>query len=626
MKLSAALNTPRAQLLAAVLLPVCIGFVALLLGADANFDLRSAHLYNPYAFLTGRMQLDLAPTGMQNYFNPLLDVPYYWMSLHWPPRLTGFVLGCVQGLNFVLLLGILRQALPALPSPDRYRLPLCLALAGCLTTNFFTAIGNSMGDAVSSLFPLGALLILLLAWERLTAWSMRAAVLLMAAGFIAGLGVGLKLTTAVYALALCLGFMAVPLPWPRRFGFATLFGLGVLLGLAVTGGFWFLKMWQDYGNPLYPQFSAIFPSPLTQPIDVADTRYLPKGLLQTLLWPLLISLDSRRVSELRVLQVIWPLLYALFLAWGAQSLYRRLRGRGAPSLDPRHAYLLAFIVLGFILWMKLFSVYRYLLTIELLAPLAVFTLLAQMLGHERGRRVAAWLLGGTVCIALLGGTRSWGHQPWADSMFRVETPVFDAPASTTVLTVGEADSGPYTWLAVFYPPAVAFAGVHTGFPASRAYVEKLHAMVEQRGGPAYAIVAAYENPAMDEAQRRDKEGAIARVNAWAARLGFDRSNSGCLSLRWVNERLGLGGWVDQTAQAAEYRCELKLLRYDQGQVADVNLHLLAQYQGDLLPYGFEIDPASCTGYAAYIGTGAYPYRLCRITDTSMPAKPSAKTH
>lgn len=618
---SGALNTPRAQLVAALLVPVCIGLVAVLLGADANYDLRSGHLYNPYAFLTGRMQLDLAPTGMQNYFNPLLDVPYYWMSLHWPPRLTGFVLGWLQGMNFVLALGILRKALPDLPAADRYRLPLYLAAAGCLTANFLCAIGNCMGDAISSLFPLGALFLILAAWDRLAAWSPRTAAVLLAAGLIAGLGVGLKLTTAVYALALCLGFMATPFPWSRRFGVATLFGLGVLLGLAVTGGFWFLRMWHDYGNPLYPQFSTIFPSPLALPINVSDNHYVPKGLLQTLLWPLLITLDSRRMTELRVLQVIWVLLYALFLAWAAQGLYRRLRRREAPPLDSRQVYLLTYIALAFILWMELFSIYRYLLAIELLGPVAAFILLVHMLGQEQGRRAAAWLLGGTACIALLGGTRSWGHQPWADTMFKVEAPAFDAPAANTVFTVGEMDSGPYTWLTVFYQPQVAFAGVHVSFPGSRAYVRRLHTMVQQRGGPAYAIVARDANPPA-EAAPDEETASLARWNDRAARLGFATSGSGCLMLHWVDEKLGLAARVQQ-APLAEGRmsCTLVSSEWSEAELAARNQAYIVQYGAALAQDGFTLDAASCRDYAGYIGKGFYPYRLCRVTESpSPPAK------
>ncbi len=70
---------------------------------DSYWDTRNYHIYNAYAFLNGRVGFDLAPAMMQSYFNPLLDVPYYLMAMHWPPRLVGFVMGTMHGLNFVLV-------------------------------------------------------------------------------------------------------------------------------------------------------------------------------------------------------------------------------------------------------------------------------------------------------------------------------------------------------------------------------------------------------------------------------------------------------------------------------------------------------------------------------------------
>lgn len=619
MKAPPSLDMERALLWVAILAPLFFGGVSMLLGADANFDLRNYHLYNAYAFLGRRRHLDLAPAGMQSYFNPLLDLFYYGMSTHFPARLTGFVMGCVQGVNAVLLLGITRRALPGMPASDRSYLPFYLAVAGCLTANFITGLGNTMGDVTTALFPLGALLIVLSRWDVLLREPGRSGWTALLAGLVCGLGVGLKLTNAVYAIGLCAGFLCLPLAWPARLRLGFLFGIGALLGFALTGGFWFVAMWHDYGNPLYPQFSAIFPSPLTRPLNVGDTRWLPKSLLQMLLWPFLFTLDSRHVSELRVLQVIWALLYTLFLLWGGQFLYRKLRGGAAPQLEARHAYLLTYIAVAFVLWMKLFGVYRYLVAIELVAPLAVFLLLVHMLGYPRGRRVAIWALGGAACIVLVGATRSWGHEPWADPLLRADTPALAAPAETTVFTVGEDDGGPYAWLTMFFPASVAFAGVHTSFPASRAYTEHVHQMVQRRGGPVYAIIAAYANPPADDAKRADTAASLARVNAWAERLGFGESGSGCLLLRWVGEKLSLDARVQQTLlDQGQARCELVLTTRSEAEVAGLNRAFISEYARTLAQYGFELDPASCAVYAGYIGEGSYPYQWCRVTDTDTP--------
>ena len=38
--------------------------MSVMLGQDANWDLRNYHLYNPYALLHGRLGVDLLPAGM----------------------------------------------------------------------------------------------------------------------------------------------------------------------------------------------------------------------------------------------------------------------------------------------------------------------------------------------------------------------------------------------------------------------------------------------------------------------------------------------------------------------------------------------------------------------------------
>lgn len=606
------LNSARILAWAAVFVPLCFGLVSVWLGADENFDLRNYHLYNAYAFLTGRLSLDMAPTGVQSYFNPLLDLPYYYVSQHWPARLVGFTMGFMHGLNFVLLLGVARGVLQALTPPDRYRVPLLLALAGCFTANFLTELGNTMGDAATSLFELGALCIILWNWERLLSWSWRGRAWLLLAGVVSGLGMGLKLTNAVYAVALCLSLLTVPIGWAARLRLAFVFGTGALLGLAAISGFWFLELWREFGNPLYPQFSDLFPNPMTQGIGQSDTHYVPKSLWQVLLWPFLLTLDSRYVSELRVLQVIWAVLYLLFLSWGAKALSLRFRRRPAPSLDPRHRYLLVYVALSFLLWMRLFSIYRYLIAIELLAPLAAFILLAHLLGHEKGRRAAAWVLGVATFVVLVGATRSWGHVPWADPLLRAETPAIPAPASTTVLTVGEADGGPYAWLTIFFPREVAFLGVHTSFPASGAYVQRVHHVAEQRGGPIYALIAGFGGSAVDPQAQAEEAPAVARLNTWAARLGLDHGRAGCFLLRVADEKLALHAEL----QDGPSHCELSLAPPAPAEVTGRDQAFAVEYAKSLAMYGFTLDTTSCRVYTGHIGAGLYPYQWCRVTGPS----------
>lgn len=142
-----------------------------------------------------------------------------------------------------------------------------------------------------------------------------------------GLGVGLKLTVAVYALALCLGLLALPGRAVLRLRAAWLFGVGVLLGMAITGGHWYWKMWTLFGNPLFPQFNKLFHGPLAGPISVVDLRFLPKSLYEYALWPIVFILDPLRVSEIKTASPIWAVLYVAGVALLVKALLLR---RSAP--------------------------------------------------------------------------------------------------------------------------------------------------------------------------------------------------------------------------------------------------------------------------------------------------------
>jgi hypothetical protein len=60
-------------------------------GQDRNWDLLNYHLYNAFSFVEGRFARDLYPVGMQSYFNPLIDLPYYLLSVQLIPGLPRVV-------------------------------------------------------------------------------------------------------------------------------------------------------------------------------------------------------------------------------------------------------------------------------------------------------------------------------------------------------------------------------------------------------------------------------------------------------------------------------------------------------------------------------------------------------
>lgn len=481
------LDRPRVLLLATYLVPLLFGLLAVAQRQDSNWDLRNYHWYNAFAFLNGKVGLDLAPAQMQTYFNPTIDLLYYGLVTHLPGPLAGFVMGVIHGLNFILVAHIVRAMLPPGQDGGRARLPVLLALAGMLSASFLSELGNSMGDNVTALFVLGSLLLVLRGWPQLSAG--RGAGLALAAGVVMGLGVGLKLTVAGYALALCLALLTAPV---RA---ALLFGIGVLGGMAVTGGHWYWKMAVLFGNPLFPQFNDLFHSPLAGSLAVADTHFLPHGVVEYLLWPFLFALDPIRVSQIQVGALAWPLLYIASIALAVKACRRT-----APVVDTRVRMLLVFFWLSYLVWMVLFSIYRYLAPIELLAPLMVWLLMQGLLPRAAAGKVAALLIAAVIASSVTMG--NWGHAGWARQSVRAEAPALADTRHTIVFTV---QAMPATgWLAAAFPADLAFVALDPGFPITAGYRQRVASLRAARPAGAYVlteVAGAEAEPARLEAAR-----------------------------------------------------------------------------------------------------------------------------
>ncbi|MBN8799522.1 MAG: hypothetical protein J0H45_09220, partial [Stenotrophomonas nitritireducens] len=198
-----AFDSPGNVARATVAIMLLGGVVSLLLGQDANWDLRNYHLYNGYALLHDRMLQDLAPAQMQSYFSPVLDVFHYLLMVRLPAPLAGFVLGALHGLVFLPLAGVASRAMQG--QVLRAKLAPLLALAGLCTSAFLSEFGGSMADNTTALFVLAAVYFTLSAQRRQAEGATRAEFVAWGlAGALLGIAVALKLTNAIYAVALAM--------------------------------------------------------------------------------------------------------------------------------------------------------------------------------------------------------------------------------------------------------------------------------------------------------------------------------------------------------------------------------------------------------------------------------------
>lgn len=568
-------------------LPLLLGLISLSLGQDDSWDLRNYHLYNAFAWLHGRSHIDLAPAGLQSYFNPLLDVfqanLFRWM----PAPLLGFLLGWLQGLNVIALMLIGRRLLPADSPPWRV---IGLACAGCMSAAFLSELGNTMGDNLTALFVLGGLL---LAMDSSGPLARRK---LLAAGALVGLATGLKLTNAVYAVGLAGAFLLVPAIQGRRVKPLIFLAMGGLAGLLLTGGYWFWHMWQLFGNPLFPQFSSLFPNSLAANVGVADVRTLPHHLWEWLFWPLVITFNPHRLGLKEQYQVVWPVLFALYLAWAASAAVRRWRSVTANPMDVRVRRLAAFVAVSFSAWTAVFSIYRYLAPIELLAPLLCWLLLQRLVPAKWSLRAGTWVVAVIAAFGLFNVSNGWGHAPWAEQAFRVQQPISPPNARTSVLLVGNE---PMAWMIPFLPPQWAFVGIGLNFPTGPGYAPRAQEILRQRGGPVRIMLPAATYPRTDY---------ISKLNRAAHLLGLDRRTDGCKRPNWLRRHFHLKAQVEEGANGKG--CSFVLRDEDRSDLAADDQATERNATKILAHNDLHFNVADCRRYQSWIGQASFPYLWC----------------
>ncbi|WP_342316370.1 hypothetical protein [Lysobacter sp. FW306-1B-D06B] len=573
---------------------IVAGLISVILGQDRNWDLMNYHYYAAYAYLNDRVGVDLAPVGLQSYFPPLLDVPYFWLSTRLPPVVLSFLMGAWQGACFILLSGI---AWTALPNDDRRvtRAPL-LGLAGMLSSVFLSEFGSTMGDNTTAPFVLGAVLLAIWPHDRAGASVWR----LLACGVCMGLAVGLKLTNAVYAVALAAGILVGAACSRRGVLHLTVVTLTSLVAFGALKGAWFHQMWIAFRNPLLPQFNALFKSPLASETLVSDTRWLPKTGIEWMTWPVQMTLDPARVGEVGLRQIVWLLLFLATAWWVIHLVHGRRRPQHPPQLAPvvTQRQVVAFVGTSFVVWMAMFSIHRYLAVAEMMASIALWIVIHRISSADRAHRLATVAVVACALVAVMGWT-GWGRAGLGQTGFQAETPEATPEPATVVMTGIE----PQGWIIPILSAEYRFVGV-SGFPEGPGYQARARAMWDSTPGRIFAIL-----PAADD--RRQQR--VARLNRAVELLGL---NETCARLQWWAAKLKLEiqpefGGIGSPSR----KCELILPASRSVDLALEDHRLQEQAMQVLARHNLQLLSPSCVRKRASIGTDPQPYQWCRVVQS-----------
>jgi len=200
-------------------------------------------------------------------------------------------------------------------------------------------------------------------------------------------------------------------------------------------------MYHMSGNPLFPYYNDHFHSPLAELIDYHDTRFL-QPLSNQIILPILFSLDWRLTDDLPYEDIRIGIAYLALIAAAIGWVAARLTGRDKRDLlaDPVAVRtVFAFAIGSFVVWVKLFCIYRYILALEMLAPIVIALAIATL---PIGRRERFVVTGAAFFLALLFTQPLFSERvSVSDPYVEVLAPKIDNPAKAMVLLTGQEPLG-----------------------------------------------------------------------------------------------------------------------------------------------------------------------------------------
>ncbi|NPV70663.1 MAG: hypothetical protein HPY55_08480 [Firmicutes bacterium] len=452
-----------------------------------NWDLRNYHFYNGYAIMTGRVSKDYAPAQLQTFLNPFLDILHYSLIRWLPPKVAGFILGAVHGINLYLLFIISLWVLPIKRVPKQIVSLMC-AILGMYAPTAVSEVGTTMGDLTLSPLVLGGLYYLLKSCSN----PRESAKWLLFSGFLFGSAAGTKLTFSPYVVAAAIALLIVHrnthlptndgLVYARTF---LLFAAGSALGFVLTDGYWAILLYTHFKNPFFPFFNQLFKSPYALPTSCRDLRWLPKTVGEYLMLPFsFVGLGPHRILELPFNAIRFPLALVLTVVYAMMSCWTRMRKKDCTTANEFNL-LLTFFVVSVSIWAAIFSYYRYLAPLELMAPLLIVLLIFHVFSTSKSRCLSV-----SLAFLLMVGTMkapNWGRLPWRDSnYFGTSVPLIPGLKEGTVIMTSYS---PTAFLLPSFPVETRFVRVQSNFDpaASEKWQREIRDVLTSHSGPFFLL-------------------------------------------------------------------------------------------------------------------------------------------
>lgn len=444
---------------------VC-GLLAVSQGKELSWDLANYHYYNPFAYLNHRSQLDYWPSSyIHGYLNPFLDFLTYFLMNHLTPGQAVFIMGCIHGVNFWLLFSIALLTLRLLPHIQHPLISaLLLSVLGLYGPVALPGIGSFQLDNVVSIFVLSFVYLLLKSLiDYPKKKSLNQYIILLLGTIFLGFSAGAKLTAGIFAGGAFCSLLLLRLSWQERIRLLLISLVGFVVGFLFSSGYWMLILWQKYHNPIFPFWNGIFHSPFFPAYNWRDTRFLPKNWLQMIFYPFYFDFDGR-TGESYFRDIRFALVYVCFAVYFFTLIFNKWYKKTSKTLPISLQWLFCFFICSYFLWLIYFSMMRYIVTLEMLAPLVIFLLLDQLITNSEYKFYLLLLLFFTIILVMVP-VQTVRVRKFDGNYFNITLPasIKKIPPATILVAYPagalEADPRPQTYLIPFFPKNWRFIGV-----------------------------------------------------------------------------------------------------------------------------------------------------------------------
>jgi len=350
-------------------------------------------------------------------------------------------------------------------------------------------------------------------------------------GAVVGIAFGLKLTAGIFAVGVAVALLVVLLASSRRLRPLFIFFVFLGIGFVASYGFWGYNLYHEYQNPVFPQMNGFFRSPYYDLRNIADSRFLPTTWQQTFFYPFFFAHRNHRVSEIVFRDGRLAVCYIAFVALLIAGIWRwiaRMRDAGQgymPTWQSRSLiFLTLFFAISYVLWEYQFSIYRYLVVLELLAPVFLALVLASFFKSKTCVFALSLIIEAVVCFNMI--SPNFGRQKFDDAYLKVDVPKMAGLEQSVVLMGGDEAT---SYIIPSFPAATRFVRISSNFlrPGQNSNLDqKIRSILAKYGVDRTYVYLAGES---------EKE----RVSRDARFYGVNLDDESCRPLRSSNAESGL---------------------------------------------------------------------------------------